>query len=293
LKKIFFYLFSFLILLFFLEGCFVKRERVKLSVSYKNAKTLSRDEVLSMLKERSKSLKTLLIKKGKFRFIAISKKVNEKYPTVRGLLIADFKKNLRLQIFAPVVKSCVFDLLQKGDKFQIWYPKKRILYVGSTGKEIKFNALLEDKRDLKYNLKNIRPSHLYDIFFLGFDCKNLKDVLVEEFNDRFYRYYMVTETGKDESGNLIPLREYFVERSTLQIVKKKIFDVKGRLAGVVNYYNFKRFGDINFPTFISLERERDGYRVEISLKEVLLNEKLPEKSFILKLPRHYKIKKLN
>ncbi len=294
-KVTFFLIFSFL-LLFFLNGCFVKEEKMKISSFYKKSHQLSREKILELLKTKSDEVKTILLKKGKFRFVALSQKkaLKEKYPTVKGLLIADNKMNFRLQVFAPVIKSCVVDILEKGDFFKIWYPKKRVLYEGKSSSKIKVEELIKDEsKELKYNLKNIRPLHIYETFFLRFNPKSLKDVLVEEFDTKFYRYYVITIVGRDGNGNLIPVKEFYLERSTLQVVKKKLFDREGRIEEEINYYNFKKFGNISFPTYIFLERKMDGYRVEIKVKEILLNKKLPPKSFILTLPKNYKVKTLN
>ncbi len=296
MKKITVFLMFSLFVLLFLEGCFVKKESLKIPAYYKKAVELKRDKILDILKTKSEEVKTILIKTGKFRFIALSEKkgLKEKYPTVKGLLIADNKMDFRLQIFAPVVKSCVVDILQKGNNFKIWYPKKRTLYVGKSSTEIKVDSVIkENDKDLKYNLKNIRPLHIYETFFLKFNPESLKDVLVEEYDTKFHRYYLITVVGRDKNGNLIPQREYFLERSSLEVVRKKIFDNNGKIVEDINYYNFKKFGGISFPTYISLDRKMDGYRVEISIKKILLNHKLPSKSFILNLPEKYSKKILN
>ena len=67
------------------------------------------------------------------------------------------------------------------------------------------------------------------------------------------------------------LRNVFFDRYTLSISRQKTFDASGGTVSETQYSDWKRFGEITYPTTIQIERPRDGYEVTMTVIDMKIN----------------------
>jgi len=88
------------------------------------------------------------------------------------------------------------------------------------------------------------------------------------------------------AGNgLVPVRNVYFDRHTLDISRQKTFDPDGNITSDTTYLNWKDHSGTKFPGLIDIQRPKDGYEVILTLMDLKLNtpEITPEK-FVLNPP---------
>jgi hypothetical protein len=212
--------------------------------------------------------------------------VIEQYHEVNGFILASRPSSIRVIGQAPVVGKNVFDMVSDGKTFRIFIPSK--------------NKFLEGRADLerpaKKPIENLRPQHLVEAL-LWAPILSERPVLFEEANEAAGRYYILTVIrpeggGTFESSNLTTsaaahwevARKIWFHRSGLDVARIENFASEGKVGSDVHYGEWEPAGAINYPRQISLSRPGDDYKLEISIKKVMLNEIITPERFVLEQP---------
>jgi hypothetical protein len=80
------------------------------------------------------------------------------------------------------------------------------------------------------------------------------------------------------------LRVIHIGRTTLLPWRQDIYNAEGKVATQASYDNYRKFGDITFPTKIVIERPLDELSLTITISKATFNQKLPDDQFNLDIP---------
>jgi outer membrane lipoprotein-sorting protein len=213
--------------------------------------------------------------------------VIEQYHEVNGFILASRPSTIRVIGQAPVVGKNVFDMVSDGETFRIFIPSK--------------NKFLEGKADLerpaKKPIENLRPQHLVEAL-LWSPIPRERPVLFEEANEARGRYYILTVIrpeggGTFESSSLTTTaaahwevaEKIWFDRSGLDVARIANFASEGKVNSDVHYGEWEPAGAINYPRQISISRPGGDYKLEISIKRVMLNEIITPDRFVLEQPQ--------
>ena len=90
--------------------------------------------------------------------------------------------------------------------------------------------------------------------------------------------------GKPDHGIVHTERVIHISRDNLQAYRQDIYDHSGQIITRTTYSNYQKFGAIDFPSKIHIERPLDEYSLTLTITKASFNEKLPDDQFELKIP---------
>ncbi|MBN2430341.1 MAG: hypothetical protein JXQ27_02650 [Acidobacteria bacterium] len=282
-------------------ACGVKKEKISVGQRYEDAKELSRDEILAQFQELFSRHQSVLIKKASMTFSGESliRMKREKLPTVSGVLALRRNGDLRLQVFAPLIKTTMADVAAREGLFEIWFPKKKTLYKGKIGDDLlkvplnETNDGVESDAEPRQNLAKLRPWHITTTFFHSPLGVNPSDFVVIEEDSPQERYYVLHEIGRTEGGYPVLRQKIWLERSTLNIRKKFIYNEEGVTISQVIYWYPPTTSGRSFPQEIFLYRPIEGYRIQFRLDRVDADAELNDEMFHMTVPESAKIVELS
>lgn len=199
----------------------------------------------------------------------------EEYHDVRAFLLAQrgSGRQIRLLGQAPVIRKTIFDMVADDERFRIFLPTKNKFITGP--------ARLR-KRSQK-PIENLRPQHLFDAVLPeapGADALHL----LEENEVGGRRYYIVSEVALTGAGGATLVRQWWFERSRLELERAQRFGPGGQLLSDVRYADWREVNGIPFPYQIDLARPQDDYRLRFRIQKIELNQPLGPERFQLERP---------
>ena len=66
----------------------------------------------------------------------------------------------------------------------------------------------------------------------------------------------------------------------------------GHIVTMVSYGNYQKFGDIDFPMSININRPIDEYSLKISVNKLTLNQKIDDEQFVVTFPEGVVVQKM-
>jgi hypothetical protein len=180
---------------------------------------------------------------------------------------------------APIAKATLLELASRGDQFELWNPGKNTLYEGrnsAAGFEVDENG-----QALAFSA---RPIHIFDAIMPQPVTLNAPDLRISrtEQQDDEAKYYVLSlyrETGTPE---IRLLRQLWIERSQMIVVREDTFTDTGQVAGTVRYSNLAEFQGVLMPRDIRLDRPVDGYSLEMHFNDWRVNPSLEDSMFVLR-----------
>lgn len=239
--------------------------------------TLSREQLLRSLEERSKQIQTL---QGTVALDAsgggVTSGVLTEYRQTKGYIVVNRPVNIRVKVQAPLALATVIDMVSDGRQYRASIPVKNKFIIGDA------NAPPKDKNPIL----NLRPQHILDALFVdvGPYLKNSKiRSVLEETREGRHSFYVVSFI--DVSGRDAELLEKFwVDRTDLQITRKQIFGEDGKLEADVEYSGYQSQGNIPYPQVIFIRRPVEEIMLKITFQKTTINEKLVTNAFDLERP---------
>jgi outer membrane lipoprotein-sorting protein len=144
-------------------------------------------------------------------------------------------------------------------------------------------------------IENLRPQHLLEALLWPEILKE-EAVLIEESNDESGRYYVLTVLRGGYKTEI--LRKVWFDRADLNMVRLESYGPKGALLSDVRYSDWQP-ADASaagtssaaggntvqeYPRNIRIDRTRDEYQLNMSIKKIVLNERLEADRFTLTPP---------
>jgi outer membrane lipoprotein-sorting protein len=116
--------------------------------------------------------------------------------------------------------------------------------------------------------------------------ENKKDLIEEP-------AYALQILAQPEGQTVRTLRVIHINSTDLLPYQQDIYDKDGQVVTKALYSNYQNFGDIPFPMTIVIQRPRDHYSLTVTIVKLMLNQKLEDDQFELRIPENISITKLN
>jgi len=215
------------------------------------------------------------------------------YPSFSGYIFLRKPQDLRVLLRVPILGSQALDMVSNGKTWKLWIPRRNLAMTGAS----------EVTQPSKNGLENLRPVVFFDslliqglghgeIVSLTSDTrvvqgtKNKKD-LIEEPD------YDLEMLDRPQGQQAHTVRVIHISRTNLLPYRQDIYGPDGTVVTRAEYSDYQKFGDIPFPMKIVISRPADQYRLSIAITKLILNQKLDDEQFELKIPPGVPIKKMD
>jgi hypothetical protein len=196
------------------------------------------------------------------------------YTSIIGYILYRKPDQIRVIGLEPAIHGTAFDMVSIGNDFRVSIPLK--------------SQFIEGRNDAPANspnkLENLRPAaFLTALLIRPPDPKNDLTVLEDDTNETkaVYILMMVRRSGNE----LIPVRNVYFDRYTLDISRQKTFDPDGNITSDTSYLNWKEYDGRKFPGLIDIQRPKDGYEVILTVMDLKLNTPdITAEKFVLNPP---------
>jgi outer membrane lipoprotein-sorting protein len=266
-------------------GCLFRHHHVEAKLSAVPLKSATQEELMAKLNAMAASVQTMNATVDIDTTVGGEKtgEVTE-YQQIRGYILAEKPKMLRMIGLLPIVRSRAFDMISDGDRFELLIPPKSRLIKGSDQlSKISDNAL-----------ENLRPQVIYEALLApAIDNENEIAVLEQGsqqvVNERTHQsamqpnyHIVVIRRGARNVWRL--RRKFYFNRADLHVYRQTIYDDQGGIATDVSYSDPQDYNGVTFPSLIEIERPREEYRIALKIIKLTLNEPLQPEQFQLEIP---------
>jgi outer membrane lipoprotein-sorting protein len=202
----------------------------------------------------------------------------------RGYIVIGKPEQLRVIIELPLGAGQILDMVSDGKTFKMLIPHENCAITGS-------DVVTSSAQKGLYAL---RPPVILDSLMIKGrqddqvvaltqdsrtvpDPKTRKDVIDEP-------DYDIQFLSQPDGQVAHTLRVIHIGRATLLPYEQDIYSADGKVETQATYDNYQKFGDINFPTKIVIQRPLDEYTLVITVDKATFNQSLDPDQFILDIP---------
>jgi outer membrane lipoprotein-sorting protein len=212
--------------------------------------------------------------------------VVKEYTSLPAYIVIGKPEDIRVILQLPVVRSDALDMVSDGKAFKmlIKFPTLNCAIVGS---DVVNNASQKGLYSLRPEvildpllIQGLRPSQLVS---LTQDSRTFPDPkkrkqLIEEPD------YDLEFLSQPQGQEAHTLRVIHLSRVNLLPWRLDIYNAEGKVATQASYSNYQKFGDIDFPTKIVIQRPLDELGLTITVSKASFNQKLADDEFKLDIP---------
>jgi outer membrane lipoprotein-sorting protein len=206
------------------------------------------------------------------------------YQQIRGYILAEKPKTLRMIGLLPIVRTRAFDMVSDGDRFKLSIPPKNRFISGSN----QITKISDNP------LENLRPQVIYEALLMPQIDPNNEIAVLEEgkqqvVDDKTHKtasqpnyHILVIRRGERNTWHLY--RRIYFNRADLLPYRQTIYDEKGAVATDVTYSGVQKYGGVLYPSLIEIERPQEEYNITLKFVKLTLNEPLTPEQFQLEPP---------
>lgn len=288
-----------------LTGCLTHTQTVPKTrlpdIVYSN----SLDQLLLQVADRYKSIQTatLFVEMSASTGGSREGKVTESLD-FSGYIILQNPDHIRVLLKVPVLGSRAMEMVSDGKAFKMVVPSKDCAIVGS-------DASLPTQK----GLYALRPAVILDSLLVapltpGQDVSRTQDSRIIEapktkagiFNGSNLRKDLIQEPDYDilflsqpQNNVANTLRVIHIGRSNLLPYRQDIYNAEGQIETEADYSDYHRFGEINFPTKIVIQRKLDDLALTITVdtSKTNFNQPLDADTFALSVPPGYAVQNMD
>lgn len=248
--------------------------------------TLGRSELIAMLEEKSKAIRTMTatvamdLSGGGFRTGVLTE-----YRQTRGFVLVERPNQIRIRAQAPLALATVFDMVSDRRQYRVSIPIKNKFIVGdSTAPGKSANPIL-----------NVRPQVIMDALFVDAEAylkdPQIRSILEETVTGRISYYVVQFVNIAQIEAQLV--QKLWIDRTNLEVVRKQIFGADGKLETDVQFVNYQPAGSTTFPQVIDIQRPVEDWSIKMTFLKTTLNEAMVADSFVLERPNGSELVQLN
>jgi hypothetical protein len=271
-------------------GCLFRSHRVEAKRSLAPLKTATQGELLARINELAASIQTMNATVDIDTTVGGEKKGKVvEYQQIRGYILAQKPKMLRMIGLLPIVRSRAFDMVSDGDHFELSIPPKNKFIAGSD----------EITTISSNSMENLRPQVIYEALLIpAIDEKNeiavLEEGLQQVEDPKTHKmvaqpnyHLMVIQRGAKDTWHLH--RKIYFNRADLQIYRQTVYSDNGAVATDVIYSDPQDYTGVKFPSLIEIERPQEEYGIALKMVKLTLNSPLKPEQFQLEVPPGTKV----
>jgi outer membrane lipoprotein-sorting protein len=274
-----------LLLPVFTTGCLTHKHYVMKTRRPDVVQDATLDQVLQQVDDRYKTLQsmTLIVQisttTGSSRQGVLTESIN-----FNGAIILENPEQIRVILNAPIVQSRILDMVSDGRTFKLLAPTESCVITGS---DVVTNTAQK-------GIYSLRPAVILDSLLIRglepdqivsrtqdsrtFENPRKKNDFIEEPD------YDLELLSSPKGQVARTLRVIHIGRTTMLPYQQDIYDTDGNIATQASYSNYKRYGNLNFPSTIVIKRPLDELGLTITVTKATFNQKLPDDQFKLDTP---------
>jgi hypothetical protein len=201
-----------------------------------------------------------------------------------GFIVVGKPESINVILKVPIVGSDALDMVSDGKTFKMLIPHEGCAITGS-------DVVTSGSQKGMYSL---RPAVILDSLLIrGLqpdqnvamtqgsrtlpDPKTRKDVI----EDPDYEIEILSQPKGQVASTL---RVVHIDRMNLLPWEQDIYNAEGKVETQAFYSNYQKFGDINFPRKIEIQRPLDELSLTITISKATFNQTLPDDQFKLDIP---------
>jgi outer membrane lipoprotein-sorting protein len=266
-------------------GCLFRSHRVEAKRSLAPLKTATEVELVARINELAASVQTMSATVDIDTTVGGEKKGKViEYQQIRGYILAQKPKMLRMIGLLPIVRNRAFDMVSDGTHFQLSIPPKNRFISGK-----------EEVTTLSSNpLENLRPQAIYDallmpavdekdeIAVIEAGVQQVEDEKTHKMVNQPNYHLLVIRRGAQDEWHL--QRNIYFNRGDLQIYRQTIYDDKGAVVTDARYSDVRDYNGVKFPSLIEIERPQEEYGIALKMVKLTLNAPLKPEQFQMEIP---------
>jgi outer membrane lipoprotein-sorting protein len=205
-----------------------------------------------------------------------------------GYIVVDKPDNINVVLKLPVISSIAFDMVSDGKTFKMKVPPYSCAIFGS-------DVVTNSSQKGQYAL---RPAVILDSLLIRGITENQIVSMTQDsrtFTDPKHRKDLIVEPDYDieflsqPNGQVAStLRVLHTSRVDLLPYRQDIYNAEGKVATTALYSNYQKFGNINFPSKIEIDRPLDELNLIITLnRKTVFNQPIPSDQFDIDIPSTY------
>jgi hypothetical protein len=202
------------------------------------------------------------------------------YSPFSGYIIIGKPEQIRLILNLPVFRSRALDMVSDGNTFKMLIPPKNCAIVGS---DVITNSSQKGLYSLRpavildsLLIRGIQPGQVVSMTQDSWtppQPKNRKGIIQDPDYDLQF-------LSQPQGTVARALRVVHIDRVNLLPWRQDIYDADGKVATQAFYSNYQKFGNINFPSKIEIQRPLDELSLTITLsKKTTFNQPLMPDQF--------------
>jgi outer membrane lipoprotein-sorting protein len=201
-----------------------------------------------------------------------------------GAIIIGKPDQINVLLQVPLLGSRALDMVSDGKNFKMLIPPKNCAIVGSD------NVANTSQK----GLYSLRPAVILDSMLVrgleaGQIVSETQDIRIVENprkkNDLIEEPDYDLEFLSQPKGQVArTLHVIHISRANLLPYQQDIYDADGKVATQAFYSGYQKFGDINFPSKIVIQRPLDELGLTITISKATFNQPLDPDQFKLDLP---------
>jgi len=202
----------------------------------------------------------------------------------RSYIIVQNPSQIRVILKVPITSSDGLDMVSDGKTFKVLIAPKDCAITGS-------DVVSNPSQKGYYSL---RPAIILDsILIRGLEPDEIVSRTQDSrtFENPKKKNDFIEEPDYDLEFLSSPkgqvartLRVIHIGRTTMLPYRQDIYDTDGNVVTQATYSNYKKYGDINFPSTIVIKRPLDELGLTITISSATFNQKFPEDQFNLVIP---------
>ena len=202
------------------------------------------------------------------------------YPPFTGFIIISKPDNIVVRLLVPVLGGEALNMVSDGKNFKMIIRRKSCAIVGSdVVTNISQKGLYALRPAVILDSMMIQPREDDQLVALTQDSRTLPDPkkakgLIEEPD------YELQFLSQPEGKVARSLRVIHIGRTTLLPYRQDIYNADGKVETQADYSAYQKFGDVNFPSRIFIQRPLDDLTLTITMnKKTTFNLKLGDDMF--------------
>lgn len=254
------------------------------------------DQLLKQVEDRHAAIQsmTLFVQMSTSTGGSLQGKVKESI-SFSGNIIIGKPDQIRVLLQVPILGSRALDMVSDGKTFKMLIPPKNCAIVGSD----------QVTNTSQKGLYSLRPAVILDSLLIhGLEPDEVVSMTQDSrvIENPKKRKDLIQEPDYDIEFLSQPkgqvartLHVIHISRANLLPYRQDIYDADGKVATQAFYTNYQRYGDVNFPSKIVIQRPLDELGLTITLtKGTTFNQKLDPDQFDLgPIPENYAVQNMD
>lgn len=270
-----------------LTGCLVHRHSVLKTRLPDLVYNSTLDQLLKQVDDRNTAIQsmTLYMRMSTSTGGSLQGVVKESI-SFNGWIIIGKPEQINVILKVPILESQALDMVSDGKTFKMLIPPKNCAIVGS---DVVTNSSQK-------GLYSLRPAVILDSLLIhGLQPDQVVSMTQDSWIPQQPKSrkgvvedpdYDIQFLSQPQGKNAHTLRVVHIDRVNLLPWRQDIYDADGKVATQAFYSNYQKFGDIDFPTKIVIQRPLDELGLTITVTKAVFNQPLLENQFKLDIPEN-------